>query len=66
MYLGPATCTSSSFAKKRRVIMLRKLAMSLAAAALILAGAFWSINADAGVQYHGGPKSADTVSVGAN
>ena len=46
--------------------MLRKLAMSLAAAALILAGAFWSINADAGVQYQVGPKSADTVSVGAN
>jgi hypothetical protein len=49
----------------RRAIMSRKLAMSFAAA-LILSSAFWSFTADAGVQYHGGPKSPGTISVGAN
>jgi hypothetical protein len=44
--------------------MSRKLAISLAAA-LILSSAFGSITANADVlQYHGGPKSAGTVSVG--
>jgi hypothetical protein len=45
--------------------MSRKLVMSFAAA-LILLSAFWSFTADAGVQYHGGPKSPGTISVGAN
>jgi hypothetical protein len=44
--------------------MSRKLAMSLAAA-LILSNAIGSITANADeLEYHGGPKSAGTVSVG--
>jgi hypothetical protein len=58
---SPTVCLPNN----RRAIMSRKLAMSFAAA-FILSSAFWSFNADAGVQYHGGPKSPGTISVGAN
>jgi hypothetical protein len=57
-----ARCRCQNSQNNGEAIMSNKLALALGAA-FILASPFLAATADAGVQYHGGPKSTSTASV---